>query len=189
MRLPRTSQGDRPFDHRPMLPVDLLELVGLGLPAGVAEQVLVLVEGQRSTELCWLCTVPAAGSPRHSAPKVTVRLGVPGRVNPFGQVTVPAWKSTVKSSRVNPPGTAGRIGIGLMTGVCPASASSARVAPDPYAESPSTSSFSVSPWPEGSGRPRRRRYPARRPWSSRTPSRSRCRARPRCAPTRTHSQV
>jgi hypothetical protein len=34
-----------------------------------------------------------------------------------GQVTVPAASLTVKSSRVNPPSTAGRTGQGLITGV------------------------------------------------------------------------
>ncbi len=37
---------------------------------------------------------------------------------PFGQVTVPAWVLTVKSSTVNPPGTAGLIGQGLTSGSC-----------------------------------------------------------------------
>jgi hypothetical protein len=47
---------------------------------------------------------------------VAVRLPVSRRVSPFGQGTVPAVSSTVKSSMVNPPGTAGR-GAGLMIAV------------------------------------------------------------------------
>jgi hypothetical protein len=35
-------------------------------------------------------------------------------------MTVPACSSTVKSSMVNPPGTAGRSGPGLITVSCPA---------------------------------------------------------------------
>jgi len=38
-----------------------------------------------------------------------------------GQVTVPACSSMVKSSMVNPPGTAGRSGPGLITVSWPAS--------------------------------------------------------------------
>ena len=48
-------------------------------------------------------------------------------VVPLGQVAVPAAWSTVKSSTVNPPGTADRVGAGLTTSECPRSASSARV--------------------------------------------------------------
>src|SRR3712207_7068668 len=40
-----------------------------------------------------------SGQPRQAAPKVTDRFGLIGRVTPFGQVTVPAAASTVKSSR------------------------------------------------------------------------------------------
>jgi hypothetical protein len=53
--------------------------------------------------------------PTHSLPKVTVRLGLIGRVCPAGQLTAPAGSSMVKSSRLNPPGTAGRSGFGLIT--------------------------------------------------------------------------
>jgi hypothetical protein len=52
--------------------------------------------------------------PAHAAPKVTVRAGLICRVTPAGQVTVPWPSSMVKSSAVNPPGTAGRSGPGLM---------------------------------------------------------------------------
>lgn len=47
--------------------------------------------------------------------KFTPRPGLIGRVTPFGQVTVPSWWLMVKSSSVNPPGTAERSGIGLIT--------------------------------------------------------------------------
>ena len=82
-----------------------------------ARPVLLLVHRARS------------GHPRQAAPKVTLRLVVIRRVTPFGQVTVPAASSTVNSSRVNPPATAGRSGIGLITGVCPAAVNSARASP------------------------------------------------------------
>ena len=73
-----------------------------------------------------------SGQPRQAAPKVTaLRSRVIGRVSPAGQVTVPAASSTVKSSRVNPPGTGGRSGHGLITAVCPASASAASTSPVP----------------------------------------------------------
>ncbi len=71
------------------------------------------------------------GQPRQAAPKVTERRGAIGRVIPFGQVTVPAASSTVKSSRVNPPGTVGRSGHGLITAVCPACCSAAKASPVP----------------------------------------------------------
>jgi hypothetical protein len=47
------------------------------------------------------------GQALQAAPKITWRAGVIARVTPAGQVTVPARSSTVKSSVVNPPGTAG----------------------------------------------------------------------------------
>ena len=56
-----------------------------------------------------------SGHPVQADLKFTARLGLIGRVAPFGQVTVPAPWSMVKSSRVNPPGTAGFSGIGLIT--------------------------------------------------------------------------
>jgi len=62
-----------------------------------------------------------SGQPAQAAPKVTVLVLVSGRVTPAGQVTAPACSSTAKSSMVNPPGTAGRSGPGLMTVPCPAS--------------------------------------------------------------------
>ncbi|HEY5855654.1 MAG TPA: hypothetical protein VIW24_16810 [Aldersonia sp.] len=49
-----------------------------------------------------------SGQPAHSAPKVTVRFGLIARVCPPGPVTVPAGPSMLKSSRMNPPGTAAR---------------------------------------------------------------------------------
>ena len=76
-----------------------------------------------------------SGQSRQAAPKMALRVGVIGRVTPFGQVTVPGWSAvgstTVNSSRVNPPSTAGRSGHGLMIGMCPASRSAARASPVP----------------------------------------------------------
>jgi hypothetical protein len=64
------------------------------------------------------------------APKPTRRLGLIGRVCPAGQVTVAAAWSTVNASMVNPPGTGGRTGHGLMIGSCPGSAWAAPRFPD-----------------------------------------------------------
>jgi hypothetical protein len=63
-----------------------------------------------------------SGQSAHSLPKVTVRFALIGRVCPPGQVTVLAWSSMVKSSTVNPPGTAGVSGLGLITVSWPAAA-------------------------------------------------------------------
>src|SRR3954447_24310156 len=54
-----------------------------------------------------------------------------GRGSPAGQVTAPATSSTVKSSRMNPPGTAGRSGQGLTTGMWPAACRAASASPVP----------------------------------------------------------
>ena len=62
-----------------------------------------------------------SGHSAHKEPKVTVWAGLIGRVCPAGQVTMPAPSSMVKSSAVNPPGTAGRSGPGLITVSWPAS--------------------------------------------------------------------
>jgi hypothetical protein len=62
-----------------------------------------------------------SGQSAHSFPKVTVRDLVIGRVCLPGQVTVPRSSSIVKSSMVNPSGTAGCTGLGLITVSCPAS--------------------------------------------------------------------
>ena len=58
---------------------------------------------------------PAGGSEDDEA-----FLAVTCRVTPAGQVTVPAAASTVKSSVVKPPSTAGWTGLGLITARCPA---------------------------------------------------------------------
>jgi hypothetical protein len=55
-----------------------------------------------------------SGQSAHSLPKVTVRFALIGRVCPAGQVTVPVCSSMVNSSGVNPPGTAGVSGLGLI---------------------------------------------------------------------------
>ena len=76
-----------------------------------------------------------SGQSAQAAPNVAVRVLPPaGRVTPFGQVTVtvPSWPSwTVKSSIVNPPGTAGRIGHGLMIASCPRAWNRASASPLP----------------------------------------------------------
>ena len=72
-----------------------------------------------------------SGQPWQAAPKVTRRVRLIRRVTPLGQVAVPAASSTVKSSAVNPPGTAGCRGHGLITAVCPAVSSAASASPVP----------------------------------------------------------
>ena len=72
-----------------------------------------------------------SGQVRQAAPKTTWRAGGIVRVTPAGQVTVPACSSTVKSSRVNPPGTAGWTGLGLITAWCPAFPIASRSSPVP----------------------------------------------------------
>jgi hypothetical protein len=62
---------------------------------------------------------------------MTAFLAVTRRVIPAGQVTVPAAASTVKSSAVKPPWTAGRSGQGLITAWCPAAVIAARRSPVP----------------------------------------------------------
>jgi hypothetical protein len=52
-------------------------------------------------------------------------------LEPAGQMTVPAWGSTVKSCLVKPPGTAPESGSGLIVWTCYAAVSAARVAPPP----------------------------------------------------------
>ena len=56
------------------------------------------------------------------APNVAWRRGVIVTVIAFGQVTVIASRSIMKSSIVNPAGIAGCNGIGLIVAVCPCSA-------------------------------------------------------------------
>ena len=85
-----------------------------------------------------------SGQPVQALPNVTRRFGLIGRTVPAGQVIVPAASSTVKSSIVNPHGTARLSGISLMIGVCPAAPIWARRSPLPWAESPNTSTGSVS---------------------------------------------
>ncbi len=72
-----------------------------------------------------------SGQPRQATPKVTCPVRLTGRVTPFGQVIVPASTLTVKSSTVNPPGTAALIGQGLTSGACPATDSAASISPVP----------------------------------------------------------
>jgi hypothetical protein len=77
-----------------------------------------------------------SGQARQAAPKVATPVRLIGRVLAPGQVTVPAAWSTVKSSTVNPPATAGCSGLGLSTATCPAPAMASRRSPVPEAESP-----------------------------------------------------
>lgn len=72
-------------------------------------------------------TVTIDRQPRQAAPKVTLRRVLLRPGTSAGQVTVPAFLSTLKSSRVNPPSTAGLSGLGLMTAECPASCTAAQV--------------------------------------------------------------
>jgi hypothetical protein len=72
-----------------------------------------------------------SGQARHSAPKVATPVVLIGRVMALGQVTVPAASSTVKSSTVNPPATAGCSGLGLSTATCSALAMASRRPPVP----------------------------------------------------------
>ena len=62
----------------------------------------------------------------------------------FGHVAVIASRSMVKSSIVNPAGIWLDSGIGLIVAVCPCRRRWSRNSPDPYAESPSTSTGSIS---------------------------------------------
>jgi hypothetical protein len=72
-----------------------------------------------------------SGQLPQAAPKMTLRVGVISRVRPAGQVTAPACSSTVKSSMVNPPATAGCTGLGLITAWCPAWPIASRRSPVP----------------------------------------------------------
>ena len=72
-----------------------------------------------------------SGQPLHARPKITFRFAVTRRVTWWGQVTAVSSALMVKSSRVNPPGTAGRNGIGLMTASCPAGPGRPGLASDP----------------------------------------------------------
>jgi hypothetical protein len=122
--------GQGPFDHRPVLPVGLLECVGLGVASGRAQQLLMLVDldgsvfaGGGAPGSQW--TAVAGNAERRGAAGAD-RAGGPG-----GQVTVRAVWSMAKSSAVKPPGTGARTGIGLINASWPASASVARAAPLP----------------------------------------------------------
>jgi hypothetical protein len=98
-----------------VLPVEVAQ-AGAGGPvtAGLAQQRVVFVQIEGAAGLRG-GAAQRQRQPRQAAPKVTVRRTVIGRVSPFGQRIVPACSSTVKSSMVNPPGTAGRSGAGLIT--------------------------------------------------------------------------
>jgi hypothetical protein len=72
-----------------------------------------------------------SGQPEHRWPNTAWLLGVIATVWPAGQVTVCWSRSILKSSLVNPPGTADRSGSGLIVCRCPAARSPARVSPPP----------------------------------------------------------
>ena len=65
------------------------------------------------------------------APNVARPAVLIDRTAPFGQVTVRAVWSMVKSSMVSPPATGRWIGIGLITATRPAAATAASSSPDP----------------------------------------------------------
>jgi len=91
--------------------VGLLELRRPGLGAGGAQQALVPVDVQGPA-------VIGDGAP---CSQLTYRLALIDRTCPAGQVTVPPSSLMAKSSRVNPPGTAGCSGmVSVITASCPA---------------------------------------------------------------------
>ena len=101
--------------------VGAFELGGAGLGAGGAQQVLVRVDASSTGRLWRWCSGARSGQPAHSRaegdrPVRAHRPGVPGRAGDGAGRS----SSMVKSSRVNPPGTAGRSGLGLITVSCPA---------------------------------------------------------------------
>jgi hypothetical protein len=112
--------GDGAFDRwSPAAVVGLPAGVGGGLTAGGCLEVVARAEGPDTSglgfgaplasvkeALRWWCCPPASDR---------------GTVCPAGQVTMAAVVSMTKSSRVNPPGTAGRSGAGLRISRCPAS--------------------------------------------------------------------
>lgn len=114
---------DGAFDHGPVTAVDRLE-GGVGGAARCARS--------RASWWCRVTRRPAfavvhrarSGQPvQRPANAATRRPSFAVRavtVWPAGQLTVPASWSMVKSSAPNPPGMFGRVGHGLMTGVCPA---------------------------------------------------------------------
>ena len=123
--------GDGALDHGPVLPVGGAEVGSLSPVAAALAQERVVgmhVEGAAGLSRVQRCR---SGQPRQARPKVTIRVRLIGLVTPFGQVAVPAASSTVKSSRVNPPGMARRSGAGLITAVCPAASSAASASPLP----------------------------------------------------------
>ena len=89
--------------------------------------------------------VHTPGMPRRTSRPHTA--GVSGE--PGGARRRAAVWSTVKSSTVNPPGTAERVGAGLTRSPWPWAASSAHNSPEPYAESVST----VTGWSSLASRP------------------------------------
>ena len=128
---PGGDLGDDTLDVGPVGPVVLAQ-PGAGGPggAGGAQQVMVRVQAEGPPGLG--CRAPlaqraggAGGADDDSA------AGVIGRMMPAGQVTAPACSSTVKSSTVNPPGTAAGSGPGLITAWCPAWPIASRRSPVP----------------------------------------------------------
>ena len=123
--------GDGAFDHGPVPAVGGAEmLVGGPVLTGCSQQrvVFVMLRLRPSLAVVLRCR---SGQSRQATPKTALRAVVIRRVMPFGQVTVPVVSSMVKSSRVNPPATAGRGGAGLMIAVWPCSVSAARAWPVP----------------------------------------------------------
>jgi hypothetical protein len=123
--------GDDPLDVRPVVAVVLAQR-GVGCPVGSggAQQVVVFVQDQGATGLRGGAPGAQRALPAQRS-EVTDRPADNGRVCPAGQVTTPAASSTVKSSTVNPPATAGATGLGLITAWSPDRSIASRRSPVP----------------------------------------------------------
>ena len=107
--------GEGAFDHGPLLAVDGVEFVGFGLGSCGGEQVVLGVQADDPSGFGGGAEVPT-GQVRQCPANRAAPVGVMATVMFSVQVTVTAAVSMVKSSRVNPPSTAGRGGCGLITG-------------------------------------------------------------------------
>src|SRR5262249_34606279 len=127
--------GDGRLDRRPPPAVFVLPGGVGGGPAGGGQQGVLGVDGQNAPGLgggAALAQRAAAAARFELGCPVAISLGRPrATVCPAGQVTVPAWSSMVKSSRVKPPGTAGRSSGGLITAGWPAARRCSRSSPVP----------------------------------------------------------
>src|SRR5438128_5093140 len=121
---------DRTLDHRTPSSVVRGEVALMPGPSRLDKLCVVDVDAQVLPDFD-VVHRGASGHPRHRTPNVAEPLEVMATVCPAGQVTVRASRSMTKSSRSNPPGTAGRSAIALMAWVCSALRSAARVSPEP----------------------------------------------------------